>query len=181
LVAAPSLWIWIGDQSFRRIDAPDSFSERDWMLGVVAIQVEASNNHCRAQVRAHRTGFENAFESVLQSPSVIHIRLDSPAQTSFLLPVVRTVVPQPHMAELHVLLDGQSLHVSRLEADALETTVRAFGHTYCRYRRDGGWEAGFDLTDFVAPTLGEKVERTVRRELSIGQTVSYLFVGPATP
>ncbi len=59
---------------------------------------------------------------------------------------------------------------------ALVRPPRAYGHVYCRYRRDGRHEPGFDLTDFLSIPEGPKYEPRLPRAVEPGRVVSYALV-----
>jgi len=44
---------------------------------------------------------------------------------------------------------------------------------FCRWLRSGGFEAGFDLTDFLLLAPGKMYQRKVHRPLQPGLTASY--------
>jgi hypothetical protein len=91
-------------------------------------------------------------------------------------PLVPPPLPLPELAgaaaRLQAYLDEEPLASVELPPKSPETT-RAFGHVFCRWLRAGGFEAGFDLTDFLLLPPGKMYQRKMNRPLAPGQTVTY--------
>jgi hypothetical protein len=171
-VPAPQLSVSIHHTHWLNLSPPD-LGPRAWMLGVVALQVSIEDNNVIARARAHVTGGEMPQVKSLESGAVLHVSLletNAPPMTlPGLPPIERT------SAGVELFLDGKFVDRAVLAAGAGAAVppARGFGHVFCRWLRSGGFEPGFDLTDFVSQPLGQKFERKVNRPLELGQTVSY--------
>lgn len=150
--------------------APEDFGSRAWTLSVVALQASADRNGVRAQLRAHQTGLPRAETWPLESGSRLDVALTNQQVRCPPLP------PFQPAARAAIALYEEAAPAASVTLDELPAhPLRAFGHVFCRFLREGGYEAGFDLTEFLAPPRGHKYERTVSRPLVPGRTVSFMF------
>jgi hypothetical protein len=156
----PSLVVFRDGREIARVDCPEDLGARDWILGVVALQVDDEG----ARVRAHRTG--------LAAPTIVPLADDALVQVSFGEAALPRLAPAAAPG-LTVYRDGEPLASTPFAAG------RAFGHVFCRYLRSGEEEAGFDLTPFLDLPEGVKYQRLLSEPLRSGECVSYALVSPA--
>jgi hypothetical protein len=175
-VPAPRLSVSIHHTHWLNLSPPD-LGPRAWMLGVVALQVSIEDNAVVARARAHVTGGEMPQVKSLESGAVLHVSL---LETNAPPPALPALPPMEgarggREPSVELFLDGEFVDRAVLTtgARAAVPPARGFGHVFCRWLRNGGFEPGFDLTDFVSQPLGQKFERRVNRPLELGQTVSY--------
>jgi hypothetical protein len=183
-VIAPALSLYVGDEAVHRLSAPASFGERRWILGVAAIQVEAQGGAVRARLRAHVTGAAAPFVRELASPAIVHVAFGGESARALprevaALDAAAAPLSDDAAVRLLLFLDGTPIASVALPPERLreQPAVRAFGHVFCRWIRDGSFEPGFDLTDFLSLPPGVKYERQVSRALETGQIVSYGLTG----
>jgi hypothetical protein len=153
----PALVAIVAGVEVARLECPTDLGARDWLLGVMAVQLDGAG----ARLRAHLTGRVEPIVVPL-APGVVHIAFGDGG-----------ALPDVGAAE------GFSVH---RDGQALATTPhgpgRAFGHVFCRYLRSGVEDAGFDLTPFLELPEGVKYRRIVSEPLRPGEVVSYAFTGP---
>lgn len=120
------------------------------------------------------TGEKAPILEPLGDGSIVHLALLEPEQPAPPLPPIARR-PLEGRALIRCYLDGALLGSAVLhDADReLAPAPRAFGHVFCRWLRDGGVEAGFDLTAFLSRVEGEKYERLLARPLAVGEIVTY--------
>ena len=148
-----------------RVVAPASLAPRDWMLAVAAVQLAVTDSRVDARLRAHLTGEPEARVTLIDvSPAVVHVALVAQDQTDPPWPAIAPPALGEAAARLALFLDGVAAGEVSLAPGALRSSrpPRAFGHVFCRHRSDGVHDAGFDLTDFLAPPPGVKFERRVK-------------------
>jgi hypothetical protein len=172
----PYLHVRVGADEWTRVAAPEQLGERDWLLGVVAVQMAVESGKVTAQVRAHLTGQDEPQVHGLAHGSVMHVTLVEGGGIAPLPPQV-TAPELLHgaVAALALFVDGTLRETAYLAPAGLtlDPPPRAFGHVFCRYVRDGSFEPGYDVTHFLSLPQGEKYERAVQERLEAGRTISY--------
>jgi hypothetical protein len=175
---AVELFTFVDGELWARTAPPRVIAPRAWILGVVAVQISVEDGRPVAQVRAHVTGAARAEVRRLGARALVQVALADapPAPLPFVAPQHKGPV-----ARLTVALDGALLGEAQLLPSQLgaEPAPRAFGHVFCRWLRDGGFEPGFDLTAFLSLPGGQKFERLLSRPLALGQWVSYAWQSQA--
>jgi hypothetical protein len=158
-----------------RLEAPREIAPRDWILGVIAVQLDIEGGRVSARLKAHTTGASEPTLVELVPPAVVHVVLFPEGAPVPALPPIGSPTSHEACARLRAFLDGNLVGDSELATApaASGPPARAFGHVFCRWMRDGGAEPGFDLTDFRARPEGEKYERLLARTLAPGQVVTY--------
>jgi hypothetical protein len=170
----PALEAYLDGTRVARLTAPAEIAPRDWILGVMAVQLEVEADKVRARLRANMTADEPMVVE-LAPPAVVHFLLADADAPPPALPPIGSPTSHDACARVRVFLDGHLIGDAELIAPpaAGEPAARGFGHVFCRWLRDGGHEPGFDLTDFKSRPEGAKYERLVARTLESGQIVSY--------
>jgi hypothetical protein len=172
----PYLHVRLGTDEWTRVAAPEELGERDWLLGVVAVQLAVEGGKVTAQARAHLTGQAEPVVSGLAHGSVLHVTL---VENGGIAPVPPKVEPPELLhgavAALALYVDGTLKETAYLAPAGLtlDPPPRAFGHVFCRFVKDGSFEPGYDVTHFLSIPQGEKYERAVAEALVFGQTISY--------
>jgi hypothetical protein len=169
----PKLVVWIGGDEWTRVHQPE-LGARAWALGVVAVQISVEEGRVVGQVRAHATQAPAAELRPLTSPSLVQVQLVAEGETPLAPPPIAVQELAGAAARLLVFLDEELVDSVALPPASRDGT-RAFGHVFCRWLRSGGFEPGFDLTDFLMLPPGKMYERRVNRALAPGQTISYRF------
>jgi hypothetical protein len=170
------LLVRLADREWLRVRPPTTMAPRAWLLGVVAVQLDAHGGRLTRRLRAHLTGQTEPRVMELGESALAHVTLLGPHAP--VIPPPPVTPPEPRGAiDLSLFVDGQHLYTvslarQRLTADA---SLRAFAHTWCRFLKNGDLEPGFDLTDFLPPSPGKQFARVVSRPLAPGQTVTWLL------
>jgi hypothetical protein len=166
----PALGVFLDGKPCRTLPAPADVAPRAWLLGVAAVQARIEEGKPTAQLRVHSTGSEDAFILPLHRTSIVQAGLGD-----FQLP--RITPPEldgEELARLSVFVGEKAMADARLTRASLQPNLRAFGHVFCRWLRDGGHEAGCDLTDFLARQEGAMFERKLVHPIS-REVVSYVL------
>jgi hypothetical protein len=177
-MTSPALFTCLGAQLHQRILAPEGFGARAWIMGVTAVQATVEEGRVEAHVRSHSTGGRMPLPIALGPGEIVHALLAAPEGP---LPALPEIAPPPlegAQARLAVYLGGVACATAVMAPSQVDAfpPPRAFGHVFCRWLREGGHEAGFDLTDFLSQGEGIKYERILSRPLDVGQVISYAFV-----
>ena len=183
-MSAPRLFWWIDGGPVRSIAPPVDFGSRDWILGVVAVQASIEDGRVVARARANVTGRREPEIEPLASGSVVHLFLGERPSVVPLTSAIEVPRLDGAAARIGLFVDGELIAQAALSRlpEAAEPVPRAFGHVFCRWRRDGGREAGYDLTDFLSLPGGVKYERIATGALEDDRVeekariVSYAFV-----
>jgi hypothetical protein len=169
----PTLVTWVDGEEWTRVARPD-LGARAWALGVVALQLGVERGEVVGQARAHATQAPGPEVRPIAAPTLLQVQLVAEDE----LPLSPPSLPPPELAgaaaRLQLYLDEEAVESVALPPACSDGT-RAFGHVFCRWLRAGGFEAGFDLTDFLLLPPGKMYHRLVNRPLVIGQTISYAF------
>ncbi len=170
------LRLFLDGKAVCEMAAPADFGAREWILAVAAVQVSVEDGAPTAILRAHATGWGAAQIWSIGQGARADLVL-SPDHARFTLPSLPPEAALDCAARLTLFLDGKFLKSSELPAAdlALDPRPRAFGHVFCRFLRNGEFEPGFDLTDFLSRPHGAKFERTIARPLTVGEVVTYRF------
>jgi hypothetical protein len=167
----PALVTFIDGEEWTRVEQPP-LGARAWMLGVVAVQLGVEGGRVVGQLRAHATQAPAPEVRPIVAPTLVQVQLVAEGET----PLAPPTPPPPELAgaaaRLQLYFDFDPLASVELPPRSPEST-RAFGHVFCRWLRSGGYEAGFDLTDFLLLPPGKMYERKLNRRLEPGQTVTY--------
>ena len=167
----PALVTFIDGDEWARLEQPP-LGSRAWMLGVVAVQLGVEDGRAVGQLRAHATQAPAPEVRPIVAPTLLQVQLVTEGES----PLAPPTLPPPELAgaaaRLQLYLDEEAIASVELPPKSAEST-RAFGHVFCRWLRAGGFEAGFDLTDFLLLPPGKMYERKVNRALAAGQTVTY--------
>ena len=161
------------------VGVPVSFGTRDWILGVAAVQAWSEGGRVRAQLRAHRTGDEDAVIVELADRDVVAMALVGPDDDATALLAAARAAPATPPSRAGIALAIAGVPAGEVTVDATTPdTARAFGHVFARWTRRGAVDAGIDLTPFVLPERGVKHTRTVSRALAAGAHASYAVTIP---
>ena len=188
----PSLKAFVDGEAVCQLDPPAVIEPRHWVLGVIAVQLTVAAGRVRSVLRGHVTGWPEPIVVPLSGSAVVHVTLgdtlgarddQTPPFPQSLLSssvpsLLPSIAPRPLLsaeARLALFLDGAPLAESQLDPATLgfSPPPRAFGHVFCRWIRDGGFEPGCDLTAFQSTPPGVKFQRLINRPLNVGEIVSY--------
>lgn len=168
---SPSIHVTVGGDPWTVIAPPAAFGAREWMLGVVAIQVFWSPGEgLSARVRAHRTGDAQALERPLGPGEAVVVRIAAAGAPSPGATEVTAALGPPSVSAFQ----GGQLRARADLPDAAGTPLRAFGHVFVRWRRDDPPEMGFDLTGFSPPGSAEMYGRLRSEPVTAGVTITYV-------
>ena len=153
-----------------RVAPPSRFPSRDWLLGVVAVQVTIVEGRPCAIVRSHITGDRAPVIVPLGERAVVSVALVDAGAEGRACDVELPPLDGAR-ARLGLFVNEVAIADACLER-ADDPRVRAFSHVYCRWLRDGARESGADLTDFLALPPGVKYERIAARPIACGDIVT---------
>jgi hypothetical protein len=166
----PVLRVYREREPWLVVRPPAEMAPRSWILGVVAVQAGVEGGVVRARLRAHATGEEEAAVMELGGSAVLHVAL-ARSEEALVLPTVAVPALEGAAARIAIYLDGEPLAESVLRTPI--EGARAFAHAFCRWLRDGTYEPGFDLTEFLVRSPGAKFDRSLSRPLAPGKVVSW--------
>ncbi|HEY7955619.1 MAG TPA: hypothetical protein VII38_10010, partial [Polyangia bacterium] len=133
----PELRIFVDGVAWTELAAPSEIAPRDWILGVVAVQLTVENDQVRARLRAGATG--SAVKVRTLGPSLVQVALVRHGDPSPTLPRFAAPALGAAAARLALALDETSIDEIALLPAALTAAPppRAFGHVFCRWLRSG--------------------------------------------
>lgn len=171
----PALEAFIGTAAVLRLTSRPPIAPRAWQLGVLAVRLTVEHRRLRAELRAHQSGASAPTYLPLAPGTPVHVALLEDGAPAPSLPALAPGPLGPACARLELFVAGACIAAAALAPALSAQASRAFGHVFCRWLRDGGYQAGCDLTDFLSRPEGAMYERLIVHPVEAGQVVSYVL------